>query len=1011
MKKIFLIILIAFTYLTATAQNNSFSLTVASINTPKASGAPFSIEFNYVGTTKNNCKSQKAIINIGKLVYVPNLNILSTAIATQSVDGEDNIITIDNLPSSVGSSRILSIGAMFAPGVTCDNTIALISGELFQCEELQGKATEIKVTSQTLNVAKASITQQTSYDQQDGTSFCMGKIVRYTVKLDNPGNSGFNITTPRVFVNLTKCASIIGVYKYNSYTPVEGSYEVIEVDNNKVLSWDVPDLNMQKGITFNSNLTYQIDVQYPCTNPSSCIGDNQLKVYLEGFSCDQLIRSVANTAYDTIVTKLTSQCEPTTPCGGGEGAYAKFSYNLYCPKGCTENAISHININFVTPPLNPTQPNRQFKITIPDGIRVENASIDYGLNCPEITKTYLDQNNEPTQPSSSKYIIFDVPCESISYETKIYVYFKYSNPTSVTSGDQFTFKAGSYSGTTPLVSERDFIATVRQCGPYILIEKQLKGTDVNDQFYKEYAGLPREEFIYRVKVNNTGSYTQQNIDIKDILDPSLIYKGDFKIVYTDNQNLVSVPNLNSSNTYKIEENNIISVTTPPIGSNGTILLNNFNLPCSLTKYLIFEFRVQVKENVSTQQIITNKVQALNNSINSNDTKIIIGSNGNLDTEMFVKCSGTSEWVKDYVTVKNGQQVEIKLKFKNAGTKKVFLADLVNLRPQSSDKYETNDGDRNANIPFTINYECVPVTVSSNTLASISANVKYASNDVNMAGDMVIPSRSGSSQPAWTACATNTSNWLLVEFPNPYLLNPGDFVEVIYKGKVNGDLGKLINSFSFKALKEDIQETQYFSSYSKIEIENTAEGCTTTPIKGCTYCASFELIKDEKYLVSGWVREESVKKPNEQVKSFKKGFIKISFTDSSEQNIGDPIDFKATGNIIDGWQRIVGEFVVPSQTDDFHLELVNDNDSSTDANAKVVYFDDIRIIPSKGNMKSFVYDQKTQRLMSELDENNYSTFYEYDLEGGLIRIKKETEKGVFTIQETRSGSPIKKKNDE
>jgi hypothetical protein len=42
-------------------------------------------------------------------------------------------------------------------------------------------------------------------------------------------------------------------------------------------------------------------------------------------------------------------------------------------------------------------------------------------------------------------------------------------------------------------------------------------------------------------------------------------------------------------------------------------------------------------------------------------------------------------------------------------------------------------------------------------------------------------------------------------------------------------------------------------------------------------------------------------------------------------------------------------------------------------------------------------------MAELDENNYATFYEYDLEGGLIRVKKETEKGIFTIQETRSNT--------
>jgi hypothetical protein len=40
-------------------------------------------------------------------------------------------------------------------------------------------------------------------------------------------------------------------------------------------------------------------------------------------------------------------------------------------------------------------------------------------------------------------------------------------------------------------------------------------------------------------------------------------------------------------------------------------------------------------------------------------------------------------------------------------------------------------------------------------------------------------------------------------------------------------------------------------------------------------------------------------------------------------------------------------------------------------------------------------------MAELDENNYATFYEYDDEGTLTRVKKETEKGIKTIRETRS----------
>jgi hypothetical protein len=53
------------------------------------------------------------------------------------------------------------------------------------------------------------------------------------------------------------------------------------------------------------------------------------------------------------------------------------------------------------------------------------------------------------------------------------------------------------------------------------------------------------------------------------------------------------------------------------------------------------------------------------------------------------------------------------------------------------------------------------------------------------------------------------------------------------------------------------------------------------------------------------------------------------------------------------------------------------------------------------MKSFVYDPVNLRLTAELDENNYATFYEYDDDGALIRLKKETERGVKTIKETRS----------
>lgn len=69
--------------------------------------------------------------------------------------------------------------------------------------------------------------------------------------------------------------------------------------------------------------------------------------------------------------------------------------------------------------------------------------------------------------------------------------------------------------------------------------------------------------------------------------------------------------------------------------------------------------------------------------------------------------------------------------------------------------------------------------------------------------------------------------------------------------------------------------------------------------------------------------------------------------------------------------------------------------------KTVYWDDLRIHPFNANMKSFVYHPQNLRLMAEQDENNYCSFYEYDDDGTLTRVKKETAQGIKTITETRS----------
>lgn len=102
----------------------------------------------------------------------------------------------------------------------------------------------------------------------------------------------------------------------------------------------------------------------------------------------------------------------------------------------------------------------------------------------------------------------------------------------------------------------------------------------------------------------------------------------------------------------------------------------------------------------------------------------------------------------------------------------------------------------------------------------------------------------------------------------------------------------------------------------------------------------------------------------------------------------------SGNIIDGWQRY-------EQTVNLPPSASNISFSFKATSSTTVYFDDIRIHPFNAGMKSFVYDSRNLRLMAELDNNNYATFYEYDDDGTLVRVKKETDRGVKTIKETRS----------
>jgi len=107
-----------------------------------------------------------------------------------------------------------------------------------------------------------------------------------------------------------------------------------------------------------------------------------------------------------------------------------------------------------------------------------------------------------------------------------------------------------------------------------------------------------------------------------------------------------------------------------------------------------------------------------------------------------------------------------------------------------------------------------------------------------------------------------------------------------------------------------------------------------------------------------------------------------------------INFLPSGPIIDGWQQINGEFTPLEGT---NLLIVLGASSQA-------WFDDFRIQPYNAQMETYTYDSANLRYLAKHNDQNYSSYFEYDSEGKLVRSKQETEVGIFTIMESRAELP-------
>jgi hypothetical protein len=233
---------------------------------------------------------------------------------------------------------------------------------------------------------------------------------------------------------------------------------------------------------------------------------------------------------------------------------------------------------------------------------------------------------------------------------------------------------------------------------------------------------------------------------------------------------------------------------------------------------------------------------------------------------------------------------------------------------------------------------------------------------------------------------------------------------------NGDVNKVIttqicgglyritvdvtNSFSMANLPS--QATLSTSYIIKMTTDAATTDYNSFTANGCTYAAAapetdnmlnpaFGLAAGKKMLVSAWVHEDPC-----GIATTGGVCNPATYTNSSitVNGGGGSVSFTPSGPIIEGWQRIEGTIDVPAGATSGSISFTN-------TSGNMIYFDDVRIHPFNAEMKSYIYDPVSLRLVAELDANNYARYYEYDEEGILVRVKAETQRGIKTLKESRS----------
>ncbi|MFM7852128.1 MAG: hypothetical protein ACKO96_09480, partial [Flammeovirgaceae bacterium] len=159
----------------------------------------------------------------------------------------------------------------------------------------------------------------------------------------------------------------------------------------------------------------------------------------------------------------------------------------------------------------------------------------------------------------------------------------------------------------------------------------------------------------------------------------------------------------------------------------------------------------------------------------------------------------------------------------------------------------------------------------------------------------------------------------------------------------------------------------------------------------------ELEEGKTYWLNAWVSIGNANLPTPKLAD--NLGIELTFKNKQGQVAGT-VSFQPVGTIIEGWQQVKGTFTCPIKNPLMEIKF-------KPGSSGTAWYDDLRLQPETGNMKAYVYDLNDYRLKAILDEENFASFFYYDVEGNLYLTKKETERGVKTITENVSYQVEKK----